>query len=58
MIDFEVVGDLLRKAGIPQQVKMKETPVIIADAPVDEDHGDLVEFIFDSAGNLKGLRVR
>ena len=58
MIDFEVVGDLLRKAQIPQQVKMESTPVIVADAPIDEGHGDLVEFVFDSAGNLKRLRVR
>ncbi len=52
MIDFEVIGDLLRKAQIPQQVKMKDTPVIIVDG------GDAhVYFVFDSAGNLKEVVI-
>lgn len=50
MIDFEVVGDLLRRAKIPQQVKMKETPVIV----VNDGEADIY-FVFDTAGNLKQI---
>lgn len=58
MIDFEVVGDLLRKAKIPHKVMIKDKPMIVADAPIDDGCGDIVEFVFDRTGNLECLRVR
>lgn len=52
MIDFEVVGDLLRRVKMKTRVEMKESPVIILDEGEYE-----VWFIFDRAGNLKQVMV-
>lgn len=58
MIDFETVGDLMRKAKIPQVVRVDGTPII--SVPAKHCHSDnvsAVHFVFDRQGNLVRIDI-
>jgi hypothetical protein len=58
MIDFEAVGDLLRKNKIQQWVLMKDTPIITVRATIQGTSNEmLVNFVFDRTGTLIRLDV-
>lgn len=59
MIDFETVGDLLRRASIPHKTSIEDLPVIRVASYVEKGQpvfdSRSVLFIFDKAGRLKML---
>lgn len=57
MIDFEVVGDLLRRSNIPHKTSIEDMPVIRVASYIEKGtpvfDARAIMFLFDRQGKLK-----